>query len=130
MGRSDVLRRFYSAFSARDLEALLATLDPEIEFEPALGFLYSRHRYHGHAGMRDWFAEVMNDWEAFESYVETALEDGDRVFALVRLVAHRGELELDAEIGVDCRLRKGKIVSVLGVDPDHLAQELDLRKAS
>jgi ketosteroid isomerase-like protein len=124
MSQADVVRRFYSAFSRRDLEALLDTLDPDIEFEPVLGVLYDRHVYHGQDGIIQWYDELASEWDAFDSSVEDTLQVGDHVVAFVRLVAHRGERSLDAEIAVECHFRGDRISSLVGRDAWAVADEL------
>jgi ketosteroid isomerase-like protein len=126
MSRCDVVRRFYCAFSRRDLDALLETLDPDVELEPVLGVLYSRHVFHGHAEITEWYEQLAAQWDAFDSSVENAVQVDDRVVAFVRLVAHRDEQSLEAEIGVECRFRGERISSFVGRDAWEVADELSL----
>lgn len=122
--RTDVVRRFYAAFTGCDLPAMLETLDPGIVFEPVLGVLYSRHVYERIDGMTRWYEELHDDWDSFEMDVEDAVDDGDRVIAFVRLVAHRGDQSLEAEVGVECRFEGDRIVSFVGRDAWAVAEEL------
>lgn len=124
VSRSDLVRRFYSAFSEQDVPALLEMADPDIQFEPVLGVLYSRHVFHGRDGIAEWYEELRSDWDAFEIDVESTFELGDRVLALLHLVAHRGEERIDADIGVECRFKGDRISSVLGRDSGEVADEL------
>jgi ketosteroid isomerase-like protein len=126
MSPCDVVRRFYCAFSRRDLEALLATLDPAIEFEPVLGVLYDRHAYHGHEEITEWYEQLAAEWDAFDCSVENALLVDDHVVAFVRLVAQRDEQSLEAEIGVECRFTGERISSFVGRDAWEVADELSL----
>lgn len=122
--RAHVVRRLCSAFCEADLPTLLETVDPDVEFEPVLGVLYSRHVFHGRGGIARRYEELRSDWDAFEIGVENTFGEGDRVVVLLHLVAHRGNERLDAEIGVECRLRGGRIRSMLGRDADDVADEL------
>ncbi|MEA2157219.1 MAG: SnoaL-like domain [Solirubrobacteraceae bacterium] len=124
MDRPDVVRRFYTAFSERDLPAMLDTLDPGIAFEPVLGVLYDRHIFHGHAEIIAWFEDLAADWDAFESHVDSALDVGDHVVAFVRLVARRGDQTLEAEIAVECGFEGDRISSFTGRDAWAVAEEL------
>jgi ketosteroid isomerase-like protein len=121
---TDVVRRFYGAFSERDLPAVLDTLDPGIVFEPVLGVLYSQHSYRGYDGMSRWFAELASEWDSFEMIVEKALETGDGVVAFLHMIARRGEQELEADIAVECGFRDGRISSFMGRDAWEVAEEL------
>jgi ketosteroid isomerase-like protein len=124
MSRSDAVRRFYAAVTARDLPALLDTLDPEVDFEPVLGILYAEHVYHGHEGMTRWYEELTAAWGSLEMTVLDTVELEDRVVAFLQLAAHRGDETLDAQIAVDCRFRGGRISSFVGRDAWAAAEEL------
>ena len=125
--RADVVRRFYAAFTERDVPGLLATLDPDIDFEPVLGVLYAQHRYHGHHEMRRWCEELAAEWESFETTVESAVERGDgSVVAFLRLVARREERSLEADIAVECDFAGDRISSITGRDAWEVAEELSV----
>lgn len=124
--RSDVVRRFYSALSARDLDALLDTLDPDVAVKPLLGILFDRHIFRGHAEMTAFFEQLAAGWDAFEGRVEHVRDVGDEVVAIVRLIGHRGEQSLDAQIGVECRFTGDRISSLVGCDPEEIAEKLTL----
>jgi ketosteroid isomerase-like protein len=54
------VRRFAEAVTAGDPEAAVAVSDPEIEFLSVLAV--SGRAYHGHGGVRQYFAEVAAAW--------------------------------------------------------------------
>ena len=120
------VRRFYAAWTAGDLEAMLAEIDPEVEAQPVLGLLYERPSYRGHGGMARWFEEVDDLWDGFESHVEKTYEVDGAVIAFVHLIAHTRGRSSDSRIAVVCRFRDGKIVSFRGRDRDETAEELGL----
>ena len=122
----DAVRRFYAAWTAGDLEAMLAEVDPDVEAEPVLGLLFERPSYRGHGGITRWFEEVEDLWDDFESHVESAREVDGAVIAFVRLVAYTRGRASDSRIAVVCRLRDGKIVWFRGRDRDEVIEELDL----
>jgi ketosteroid isomerase-like protein len=122
--RTDVVRRYYSAFDERDLPALLDVVDPGIVFEPVLGILFSRHVYRGHEGIARWYEELDTEWESFEIQVGDTVEAGDGVIAFLRLVAHRGEESLDAQIAVECHFRGERISSIVGREAWDAADQL------
>ena len=128
MAKEDVeaVRRFYAAWTAGDLDAMLAELDPEVEAQPVLGLLYERPSYRGHGGISRWFEEVGDLWDDFESHVEATHEVDGAVIAFVRLVAHTRGRASDSRIAVVCHLHDGKIVSFRGRDRDEVIEELDL----
>jgi ketosteroid isomerase-like protein len=124
VSRSDVVRRYYAAYQARDLPAMLETLDPEVRFEPVLGILFSEHVYAGHAGISRWYDELEAAWDSFEIRVLDVVDTGARVVAFLSLVAHRGEDSMEAEIGVECRFEGERISSIVGRDAWEVAAEL------
>jgi ketosteroid isomerase-like protein len=122
----DAVRRFYAAWTASDLQAMLALADPDIEAQPVLGLLYKRPSYRGHSGITQWFEEVVDLWDDFDPQVEDAREVDGAVVAFLRLVAHSGGRMSDARIAVVCKVTEGKIVSIRGRDRDELAEELGI----
>jgi ketosteroid isomerase-like protein len=128
MAQRDVeaVRRFYAAWTAADLPAMLAEIAPDVVAEPVLGLLYERPSYRGHSGMTRWFDEVRDLWDEFASDVESTHETGGAVIAFLRLVARSGTKTSDARIAVVCRFRDGKIVSFRGRDREEIAEELGL----
>ena len=126
MSDVDLVRRFYDAWSAGDLPAMLEVVDPDVEIEPILGVLYARESYRGREDLAAWFEEVTARWERFESRVEKARQVGDEVVAFVRLVGHRGEESFEARIAVECRFRAGRIVSFRGRDVWEAEEDLTL----
>jgi ketosteroid isomerase-like protein len=122
----DALRRFYAAWTAGDLEAMLAEVDRDVEAQPVLGLLYERPSYKGHSGISRWFEEVEDLWDDFEAHVEATHEVDGAVIGFLRLVAHTRGRSSDARIAVICHLRDGKIVSFRGRDRDEVIEELDL----
>ena len=128
MTQQDVesVRRFYAAWSASDLPAMLEVADRDIEAQPVLGLLYKRPSYRGHSGISQWFEEVVDLWDAFEPRVEDAREVDGSVVAFLHLVARSGSRTSDARIAVVCKVDGGKIVSIRGRDRDELAEELGI----
>jgi ketosteroid isomerase-like protein len=77
------VRRAYEAFNRRDVDALLATLHPEMEWHPLLGEL-GGGVYRGHEGVRRLVSEVYETWESFRIEVEDVIDAGELIFALSR----------------------------------------------
>lgn len=127
MSRPDVVRRFYAAFTRRDLPALLDLLHPEVDFDPLLGILYSEHHYHGIDGMTRCYEELSRDWDSFEMQVEDAFDVDDHVVAFLHLIGRHGAQSLDAEIAVDCRFTGDRISSFVGREAWDAAEELGVR---
>jgi ketosteroid isomerase-like protein len=61
-------RRIYEAFNSRDLDALVALSDPQIEIQSVFGAV-SGAVYSGHDGVRAWQRELEDAW-GHEIHVE------------------------------------------------------------
>jgi ketosteroid isomerase-like protein len=119
-----VVRAFYAAFNAGDLDALIETVDPRVVFVPVLGILYESNVYRGRAGIAAWYRELERRWDGFDAHIEDVREIGGTVIAFLRLVAHQGDRELEARIAVECRVRAGRIYRIRGRDLVETAEEL------
>lgn len=53
----EIVSRWTSAFSRRDLDALIALADPQIAYHPTI-LARGRRVYHGHDGLRAWLADL------------------------------------------------------------------------
>src|SRR3954447_24726526 len=122
----DAVRRFYAAWSAGDLEGMLAEVDPDVEAQPVLGLLYERPSYRGHSGIARWFDEVQDLWDGFEAHVEATHEVDGAVVGYVHLVANPRGRRRDARMSLVCRSRDAKILSFRGRDREEIAEELAL----
>jgi ketosteroid isomerase-like protein len=122
----DAVRRFYAAWTAGDLSAMLAEVDPEVEAQPVLGLLYERPSYKGHSGISRWFEEVEDLWDDFEVHIEGTHQVDGAVVGFVHLIATTRGRSSDARIAVICRLRDGRILSLRGRDREELIEEFGL----
>jgi ketosteroid isomerase-like protein len=113
LGRNtDIVRGVFDAFSRRDLPALIALADPEIEFTPPTGRLAGRPEpYRGHAGLRTYMDDVARVWEELRSEPDEYIEvDGDTVVCTGRVYAWGVGRVIDAPAGWLWRLRDGLLV--------------------
>ena len=77
-------RRWFEAYNARDIEALIAYCDPGIEFHSVFAAVGGA-LYHGHDGMRRWHRDIQDVWgEEISIEPEAYFDLGDHtlVFAL------------------------------------------------
>ena len=122
----DAVRRFYAAWTAGDLDGMLAEVDPHVEAQPVLGLLYERPRYRGYGGITRWFEETCDLWDGFEAHVEATHEVDGAVIGYLHLIANTNTRPSDARIAVICHFRRGKIASFTGRDREEVSEELDL----
>jgi ketosteroid isomerase-like protein len=122
-----LVRRFYEAWSVNDVDGVLATVHPDIEFRPILGVLYERDGFHGREEMAEHVRELHERWDDFTAEVELIREAEGGLVAFVCLTGSRDGRSFDARIAVDVRFRDGLIVSFVGRDVYEAAEELDIK---
>ena len=81
----DLHRRVYAAFNARDIDALLALVDPNAEWKSMMT-VPGGATYRGHDGVRQWLADLEEVWGSdFRAELETVFDLGDQTLASVVL---------------------------------------------
>ena len=73
----------YEAWSRRDVEALLEAVHPDAEARPILGANIGASVYRGHDGLRQWFKDLHQEWETFQTRVTHIDERGDRALCTI-----------------------------------------------
>jgi ketosteroid isomerase-like protein len=107
---SEIVDRLFRAFAARDADALVAVLSEDVVFEPASTEVAIRAPYRGHAGMREYLAEVERDWEQFDVTIHETREAPPYVVALGRVYARSGGFVADNPLAFVWELRGDTIV--------------------
>lgn len=122
-----LVRRLYAAFDARDIDALLDVVAPEIEFfGPTATLLNEGRCYRGHEGMRRYLRDAEALWEVLEVDPQKLREVGNHVVALgrVRARAHDG-MELDTPAAWVWRVEAGLVTWGCAYgDPDQMPRAL------
>src|SRR4051812_14638117 len=67
----DLIRQGITALNRRDVDGMLATLHPKVELVPIRAVLDGTV-YRGHAGLREWYGDVEEDWEEHRIDVRNA----------------------------------------------------------
>jgi len=86
--RVETVRRAFPAFSARDIDALEALITPDVEIvvaSPELAgkpSVVRKSRYDGHAGLREWLAEIETDFSDLSLEAREVEEVDDAVLVL------------------------------------------------
>ena len=70
-------RRLVEALNRRDIEAIIACLDPSVEYHPLLSAIGTTV-YHGHDGMRSWFGQLDEAWEELRLEAENYFDLGEQ----------------------------------------------------
>ena len=82
-----LFRQAIDCYNRRDLESMLQIWHPEAEWYPFTAQVEGDDAYHGHEGLRRWWANVDATFEEIEASVEEVRDLGDTVLALGRLRA-------------------------------------------
>jgi ketosteroid isomerase-like protein len=110
------LHRLYELMNTRFLELKAGELDPMLEFfDPEVVIeavdAPDPARYHGHDGVRSWFADALGVWDSIHVQPEEILEAGDWTVVQLR-TALRGEasgVEIEILLTAVHRFRDGRI---------------------
>ena len=119
-------RRIFDAFNKRDIEALIACLDPQFELHSKLAAV-APAVYHGHEGMRRWHQDLDDAWELLRAEPEAYFDLGEHTLAyyVLRARGRQSGLELALPIAALARWRDGLCVKTYLHREDAL-RDLDL----
>jgi ketosteroid isomerase-like protein len=123
MSNIDAMRGAYTSFQAGDIPAVLAVFDADIEWiVPGRGGLAGT--YKGSDGVVTFFTELAErSGGTFTLDVIDLMESGDRVVAVVRERATRGEQSLDVVNLHYWDMRDGKAIRFVGYEYDQYAED-------
>ncbi len=122
---ADTFRRGMEAFSRADVDAALEAVHPEIEFIPARAAMQGA--FHGHEGMRRFFADNEENFDLFHAtYPEIRRIDGDRMVALgsVRTRGKSSGVETEVPSAVVLDFRDGKVVRFEDLGDERMAMTM------
>jgi ketosteroid isomerase-like protein len=104
----------WGAWVRGDLDLCLVRFGPDVHYQPPQEWLIAGMPsvYRGHAGLRQWFADLREAWE-FQDHTPLEVVDAGGVIAFlcrVRLRARTTGIELDWRLGQVFWLERGLIV--------------------
>jgi ketosteroid isomerase-like protein len=79
----ELAHRLFEAFNRRDLDALLAFMDDDVEAVPILVAMEGGYR--GHDGIRRWWGDLLDAFPDFTIEVLEVRARGDLTLAIVRI---------------------------------------------
>lgn len=108
--KTQLVRAVLDAYGNQDLEAILEHLHTSVEWVPPIALAEGR-TFRGHAGVREWWEDLISTFEGFSAEVEQFREAGDGLLALGRILSYgRGSgVEISDEVGWLWEFRDGKI---------------------
>ena len=108
--------RAFDAINRRDAEALVAELDPEVEWHGAIlmamGGKETVHR--GHAGVREWLRDLHGTLAEFHAEYPDIRDLGDRTVAIGRVRARgsTSEVEIESPHATVAEFKNGKGIRI------------------
>jgi ketosteroid isomerase-like protein len=106
----ELFRKSIDAYNRRDVEAILETWHPEGKWYLVSPRVKGGEAYHGHEGLRQWWATMQSSNEGLEVILDEVQDLDDTVLALGHIRARFGSIALDSEIGWLTRYRDGLAV--------------------
>ena len=108
----ELLRGFGDALNARDIEAILAYCDPNIEFHSGIGAIHGV--YHGHDGVHRWHCDNQEVWGQIGVETEAVFDLGEHtlVFYVARGRGLRSGVEVATPQAGVVRWRDGLITYI------------------
>ena len=109
----EIVRRGYEAFNRGDIDAVVATLDPGIEWWPAADELITQP-YRGHDGYRALVAEAREGVPDLQAEIEEMVAGADQVVTCLRFWGRGRDSGAPVEVRETnvARFREGRIIEV------------------
>lgn len=107
----EATERIYAARLRGDVDALLAELDPDVEWQPHLAALGGR-AVRGHEGVRGYLGSLAEEWDEFRQEPEQLLDAGDEVVVFLNTYG-RGRasgVEIEMQVAHVLRFEDGRCV--------------------
>ncbi len=109
----DVVRRGFEAWNEGDMEAMLADLDPRIEYVATGLFPGVAAVYRGHDGWRDFWRDFREVWESLHIEIDELRVVDEQVVALLTFHGRgRAGLEVRRQFGNVFTFRNGLAVRI------------------
>ena len=87
----EVARQHIEAYNRGAVDALVALVSPDVDWEDSVFWSESARVYRGKAEVRGWFNKVMEPWESFHIEVEEITEAVDDRVLVGGLLTTRGK---------------------------------------
>jgi ketosteroid isomerase-like protein len=112
----ETFKRALEAYNRRDLDALLAELDPAVEWHAALEMLLGGEGtvYRGHEGVSELIRSTDEVFDEMHADVPEIRDLGDRIVAIghLRIRGKRSGVESESPVGIVAELEEGKAVRI------------------
>ena len=114
----DVVRAIYAAFARRDLDAAFGFLAPdcELHLQGTARLTGRTEPYRGHAGMRQYFADVERTWEELTIHADDFRVVPGSVIVIGHVTGRRAGAPVRRAAVWTWRIADGRAVSVRAAD--------------
>jgi ketosteroid isomerase-like protein len=127
----ELARGVMAALGRRDLETLIDSADPEVEWHSFFAQLGEGGVYRGHVGTREYMRDLGDAWEIVRADVDDAIAVGD-VAVLVGRIHYRGKgsgIETETAAGWMLKFRHGKVIRFRAFrEPEEALEAAGLRE--
>jgi ketosteroid isomerase-like protein len=107
----EVVRAVFAAFTARDVEGVLAHSSPDVEFSSVTGEHAGRtDPYLGHDGLRQYFRDLAEVWDELRIVPRDFRQEGDRILVTGRVSASSPARIVAGSTGWIWRVSNGLVV--------------------
>ena len=129
----EIFKRAFDAINRRDAEALVAELDPEVEWHPAILMAIGGKQtvYRGHEGVREWLRDLYETLSEFQAEYPEIRDLGDRTVAIgcVRARGRASEVEIESPHATVAEFKNGKGIRIRTfLDPKDALESVGLRE--
>ena len=109
----EIIRKMYEGFTRAGPEGMLEFMHPEIDHRAIEGAPDDIGVFSGHDAMRRYYGQWVEMFDDFRAEVEELMEIGDRVVAVLHVIARmkESEAEIDMRLGVVWTFRDGTAFS-------------------
>ena len=124
-------KRAFDALNSGDAEALLAELDPEVEWHSAILMAMGGNQtvYRGHEGVREWLRDLYETLSEFHADYPEIRDLGDKTVA-IGVVRGRGtasDAEIESPHGTVAEFKDGKGIRIRTyLDPNEALEAVGL----
>ena len=126
----ELVREGFTRLNRGDHDFFLSNTTPDVELFSRFGSL-TGEPYRGHAGVREWMAEMEQNFELFEPWWRELRDLGDEVLALggVRFRARGSGVEMEDPMGWVVELHEGRVARIRFYDrPAEALEAVGLRE--
>ena len=126
----ELVREGFTRLNRGDYDFFLNNTAPDVELFSRFGSL-TGEPYRGHAGVREWMAEMEQNFELFEPWWRELRDLGDKVLALggVRFRARGSGVEMEDPMGWVVELHEGRVARIRFYDrPAEALEAVGLRE--